>query len=280
MTPTGIVVHSTGANNPHLMRYVDCEEVCGRNRYGNHWNKPDANKMVHGFIGRDKDGAVRVINTLPYTSAAWGVGSGGKGSYNYNPTGHIQFEMCEDGLTDRAYFEEVIEAAVSYCAYLCREFSLPVESIVSHKEAHDLGYGSNHGDPHNWLKNFGMTMNDFRARVRAKMKGEVIIMGDKAVYVDELKAWFDAHAVEVKGSIPENTPAPVVSIKAGDRVVFKKGVTNWGTGSSGKSIPTWARDGKTVFTVLEIVLSGTEARIGNASGVYSGTAYVQDLEKA
>ena len=125
-----------------------------------------------------------------------------------------------------------------------------------------------------------MTMNDFRARVRAKMKGEVIIMGDKAVYVDELKAWIDAHAVEVKGSIPENTPVPVVSIKAGDRVVFKKGVTNWGTGSSGKSIPTWARDGKTVFTVLEIVLSGTEARIGNAAGVYSGTAHVQDLEKA
>jgi N-acetylmuramoyl-L-alanine amidase len=24
MTPVGIVLHSTGANNPHLKRYVDC----------------------------------------------------------------------------------------------------------------------------------------------------------------------------------------------------------------------------------------------------------------
>ena len=276
MTPTGIVVHSTGANNPTLKRYVDCEEVCGVNAYGNHWNKPDADKMVHGFIGRDKDGAVRVINTLPYTVACWGVGSGSKGSYNYNPTGHIQFEICEDGLTDRAYFEEVIEAAVSYCAYLCREFGLTAESIVSHKEAHDRGYGSNHGDPHNWMKNFGMTMDDFRARVRTKLKGEIEIMG-KYVNRDELVSWIDAHAVEVK----ENTPAPtpVVSIKAGDRVVLKNGVTNWGTGSSGKSIPTWARDGKTTFTVLEIVTGGMEARIGNAAGAYTGTAYVKDLEK-
>ena len=278
MKPVGIVVHSTGANNPHLCRYVDCPERLGVNRYGNHWNRPEAATLVHGAIGLDKEGFVTVVNTLPYTMAAWGVGKGSRGSYNYDPTGHIQFEMCEDDLTDPSYFDQVMGTAVAYCARLCREYGLAAESVVSHKEAHALGYASNHGDPENWMGRFGMTMEDFRARVRAKLKGEVTIMG-KVVNRDELVAWIDAHAVEVeKQPEPEVKPEPV-AIKAGDKVVFKSGVTQWGTGSGNKGIPSWAQDGKTTFTVLEIVKDGTEARIGNASGAYTGTAYLKDLEK-
>lgn len=109
-------------------------------------------------------------------------------------------------------------------------------------------------------------------------KGEVTIMG-KVVNRDELVAWIDAHAVEVEEQPePEVKPEPV-AIKAGDKVVFKSGVTQWGTGSGNKGIPSWAQDGKTTFTVLEIVKEGTEARIGNASGAYTGTAYLKDLEK-
>lgn len=278
MKPVGIVVHSTGANNPHLCRYVDCPERLGVNRYGNHWNRPEAATLVHGAIGLDKEGIVTVVNTLPYTMAAWGVGKGSRGSYNYDPTGHIQFEMCEDDLTDPSYFDQVMGTAVAYCAQLCREYGLAAESIVSHKEAHAQGYASNHGDPENWMGRFGMTMEDFRARVRAKLKGEVTIMG-KVVNRDELVAWIDAHAVEVEEQPePEVKPEPV-AIKAGDKVVFKSGVTQWGAGSGNKGIPSWARDGKTTFTVLEIVKDGTEARIGNASGAYTGTAYLKDLEK-
>ena len=278
MKPVGIVVHSTGANNPHLCRYVDCPERLGVNRYGNHWNRPEAATLVHGAIGLDKEGFVTVVNTLPYTMAAWGVGKGSRGSYNYDPTGHIQFEMCEDDLTDPSYFDQVMGTAVAYCARLCREYGLAAESVVSHKEAHAQGYASNHGDPENWMGRFGMTMEDFRARVRAKLKGEVTIMG-KVVNRDELVAWIDAHAVEVeKQPEPEVKPEPV-AIKAGDKVVFKSGVTQWGTGSGNKGIPSWAQDGKTTFTVLEIVKDGTEARIGNASGAYTGTAYLNDLEK-
>lgn len=278
MKPVGIVVHSTGANNPHLCRYVDCPERLGVNRYGNHWNRPEAATLVHGAIGLDKEGFVTVVNTLPYTMAAWGVGKGSRGSYNYDPTGHIQFEMCEDDLTDPSYFDQVMGTAVAYCARLCREYGLAAESIVSHKEAHAQGYASNHGDPENWMGRFGMTMEDFRARVRAKLKGEVTIMG-KVVNRDELVAWIDAHAVEVEEQPePEVKPEPV-AIKAGDKVVFKSGVTQWGTGSGNKGIPSWAQDGKTTFTVLEIVKDGTEARIGNASGAYTGTAYLKDLEK-
>jgi N-acetylmuramoyl-L-alanine amidase len=56
MVPTGIVVHSTGVNNPYLKRYVDASDEVGINRYGNHWNTamPGGKKVcVHAFIGYD-----------------------------------------------------------------------------------------------------------------------------------------------------------------------------------------------------------------------------------
>ena len=172
MTPKGIVVHSTGANNPNLKRYVDAPEEVGVNRSGNHWNNPvsvmERSVCVHSFIGYDKNNKVKVANILPYNYCCWGVGSGSKGSYNYNPA-YIQFEMCEDGLTDKTYFAAVRDVAIEYCVYLCKKFNLPVENIVSHKEAHALGYGSNHGDPDNWWSKHGYTMDMFRAAVKAKL---------------------------------------------------------------------------------------------------------------
>lgn len=146
----------------------------------------------------------------PYTWRV-GRGQGEPGSYNYDPTGAHSVEMCEDDLTDPSYFDQVMETAVAYCARLCREYGLAAESVVSHKEAHAQGYASNHGDPENWMGRFGMTMEDFRARVRAKLKGEVTIMG-KVVNRDELVAWIDAHAVEVEEQPePEVKPEPLPS---------------------------------------------------------------------
>ena len=170
MTPKGIVVHSTGANNPNLKRYVDAPAEVGVNQYGNHWNNP-ASVMgravcVHSFIGYALNKEVKVANILPYDFCCWGVGSGSKGSYNYNPA-YIQFEMCEDDCKNKEYFEAVYNVAVEYSVYLCKMFNIPVDNIVSHKEAHALGYGSNHGDPNNWWGNFGRTMKDFRAAVKA-----------------------------------------------------------------------------------------------------------------
>ena len=170
INPVGIVVHSTGANNPNLKRYVQPDDgLLGVNKYNNSWNRPGLSVGVHAFIGKDKNGDVRVYQTLPYNKSAWGVGSGKKGSYNYNPTGHIQFEICEDGLTDINYFNKAFDLAAEYCAYLCKEFNLSVDSIVGHIEAYKLGYGSNHGDPENWLKKFGKDMNWFRDLVRSKL---------------------------------------------------------------------------------------------------------------
>ncbi len=184
--PTGIVVHSTGANNKTLKRYVQPLKSdpnysaiiadIGTNRYGNDWNHSAAEMgrsvCVHAFIGVNDKGEVETYQTLPFDICCWGVGSGKNGSYNYNPTARVQFEMCEDGLTDSVYFNAVMKEAQEFCAYLCKLYGFGVDKISSHHESYLAGYGGNHGDPHNWLKPFGKNMDWFRAEVQKLLDAE------------------------------------------------------------------------------------------------------------
>jgi len=163
--PAGIVVHSTGANNPNLRRYVGPDDGrLGKNQYGNHWNRAGLEKCVHAIIGRDKNGAVCTYQLLPLNICAWGVGNGSKGSYNYDPA-YLQFEICEDALDDEVYYSQVMSEAKELCAKWCKELDIPTENVVSHREAHARGYASNHGDIDHWLKKFGDSMDLFRKDV-------------------------------------------------------------------------------------------------------------------
>ena len=103
-SPAGIIIHSTGANNPNLKRYVNAPEICGANPYRNYFDRPDSNVCPHAVIGKDKNGEVKAAKLLPWNVCCWGCGSGSKGSYNYSPA-YIQIEIAEDALNDRAYFE-------------------------------------------------------------------------------------------------------------------------------------------------------------------------------
>lgn len=184
---TGIVVHSTGCNNPNLKRYVNpvksqanyqaLLDDIGLNNYNNHWNR-SAKEMgrsvcVHAFIGKNSNGEIETYQTLPFDICCWGVGSGKLGSFNYNPTAHIQFEICEDDLTDLKYFVKVMKEAQEFCAYLCKQYGLSVGSICSHAEAYKLGYGSNHSDCDHWLKKFGKDMDWFRSEVEKLLSSAV-----------------------------------------------------------------------------------------------------------
>lgn len=170
--PVGIVIHSTGANNPNLRRYIGPDDGrIGVNRYGNHWNRARLEKCVHAIIGRDKDGTVCTYQLLPLNICAWGVGRGSKGSYNYDPV-YLQFEICEDALDDEVYYSQVMSEAKELCARWCREFNIPIENVVSHREAHARGYASNHGDIDHWLKAFGDDMNGFREDVKSLLETE------------------------------------------------------------------------------------------------------------
>ena len=184
ITPKGIVVHSTGAANPYLRRYVQPDDGrLGKNPYDNHWNAPGLDVCVNAFIGLDRDEAVRCYQTLPWNMRPWGVGSGPKGSYNST---HIQFEICEDDHSSESYCRTCFETAAQLCAFLCRRYDIPVQSVVSHHEAYRAGYGSGHVDPDNWWPKFGLSMDALRARVSALLE-----KAERLLYRVR-KSWADA----------------------------------------------------------------------------------------
>ena len=163
ITVKGIMVHSTGANNPWLKRYVGPDDgKLGKNQYNNHWNTyhPGGREVcVHGFIGKLADGTVATYQTLPWDHRGWHAG----GSANNT---HIGFEICEDDLTDGAYFAKVYKEAVELCAYLCRQYGLTEKNIICHSEGYKQGVASNHGDVMHWFPKHGKSMDTFRAEVK------------------------------------------------------------------------------------------------------------------
>ncbi len=170
--PVGIVLHSTGAANPNLRRYVDAPDLVGANLYGNHWNRSGLKKSPHIFVGLDKSGHMAACEVIPLTQACWGCGGGKKGSFNYPPTAHIQIEFCEGQISDAQYFHTGFIYLVELVADLCQRYGFTVDKICSHREAAALGYASNHGDPESYFFNFGETMDSFRSAVAVKLKSK------------------------------------------------------------------------------------------------------------
>ena len=168
ITPKGIMVHSTGANNPWLKRYIGPDDgLLGKNHYNNHWNKSGGGACVHAFIGKLADGSIATYQTLPWNHRGWHAASGKNGSANNT---HIAFEICEDGLTDGAYFKKVYQEAVELCAYLCKEYGLTESDIICHSEGYAKGIASNHSDVMHWFPKHGKSMNTFRSDVKALME--------------------------------------------------------------------------------------------------------------
>ena len=180
------MVHSTGANNPWLRRYVQPDDGrLGKNAYDNDWNRPGLDVCVHAFIGKTADGSVAVYQTLPWDRRGWHAGRGAKGSANDS---YISFEICEDGLTDRAYFDEAFRTAAELTAYLCARFGLDPKKdgvILDHSEGYRRGIASNHGDVTHWLKKFGRTMDDFRRDVIRLGEVENMTREELEALVDE-----------------------------------------------------------------------------------------------
>lgn len=202
--PKGVMVHSTGANNPNLRRYVQPIAITperaellaqlGTNPNGNHWNQARVyiytdntrtvgtrnysktlkqvlyEPCVHGFIGKLADGSVAAVQTLPWNHRGWHCGTGTSGR-SANDT-HISFEICEDGLTDGAYFAQVYQTAVELTAMLCKEYGLdPLADgvVICHQEGYRRGVASNHADVLHWFPKHGKSMDDFRADVAAEL---------------------------------------------------------------------------------------------------------------
>lgn len=134
----GILWHSTGANNPNIKRYVQPDDkasnrtallnLIGNNLNRNDWNHITLNTGVHAFIGKLADGTITTVQVGPWEKKAWGCGSGTKGSCN---NGWIQFEICEDNLNDKTYFDKVYKEACELTAYLCTLYKLDPMGTVN-----------------------------------------------------------------------------------------------------------------------------------------------------
>ena len=212
ITVKGIMVHSTGANNPNLRRYVAPDDgLLGVNNNKNDWNRPrpDGRSVcVHAFIGKLADGSIATYQTLPWDYRGWHCGGSGNNT-------HIGFEICEDDLTSKEYFEKVYKEAAELCAYLCKLYNLTEKDIVCHREGADLGIASYHADVLHWFPKFGKSMDNFRADVKALLDSS-----SGSTSSDEKKE-------------PETTVSS--EIKAGSLVQIAKGAIYY----SGKSVPNW-----------------------------------------
>ena len=180
ITPKGVMIHSTGANNPLVARYVQPVEgqsneaqlkaEIGGNRNANDWNNPGLDVCTHAFVGKLADGGVGTVQTLPWNHRGWHAGTGTSGGSANNT--HIAFEICEDDLTDEGYFRKVYQEAVELAAMLCKTYNLnPLADgvVICHSEGYQRGVASNHADVMHWFPKFGKSMDTFRADVSKAM---------------------------------------------------------------------------------------------------------------
>ncbi|SDB60842.1 hypothetical protein SAMN02910317_03245 [Ruminococcaceae bacterium FB2012] len=188
-TPKGVLWHSTGANNPWLKRYVQPDDNAankaellkklGTNAYKNDWNHIYHEAGLNFWIGKLADGTVAAVQTMPFDFRPWGCGAGNKGSCNNT---HIQFEICEDGLNDKSYFDACYKEALEMTAYLCKMYNIDpmgttvcdgvkVPTIIDHTGSCSYGLGSNHGDIQHWSRKYGITMDTVRKDVATLMGG-------------------------------------------------------------------------------------------------------------
>jgi N-acetylmuramoyl-L-alanine amidase len=188
ITPKGIMVHSTGANNPNIRRYIGPDDgLLGPNNNGNDWNRdtPEGEQVcVHAFIGKLQDGTIATYQTLPWNMRGWHCGGAANNT-------HISFEICEDGLTDPAYFSAVYAEAVELCVYLCKQYGLTEQNIICHSEGAALGLASNHADVMHWFPKHGKNMDNFREDVRDKLKEKEMPVMDNtpAAWAKEPVEW-------------------------------------------------------------------------------------------
>lgn len=203
MKVLGVLWHSTGANNPNIKRYVqpfetdsnynEIVKLLGKNEYNNDWNHIEREAGLNAWIGKLADGSIATVQTMPWNYRPWGCGNGDKGSCN---SGWIQFEICEDDLVNKDYFNSVYNEAVELTAYLCNLYNIDpngtvvhngvnVPTILCHADSCKLGLGSNHKDVLHWFKKYNKTMDN----VREDVKNKLIEIKKTSVNMTEKEIW-------------------------------------------------------------------------------------------
>lgn len=274
MTVKGVLWHSTGANNPNLKRYVQPSDNAsdrdqwlkklGTNAYKNDLNHTTGQIGLNAWIGKLADGTVAAVQSMPWDYKPWGCASGPKGSCN---NGWIQFEICEDGLKDKAYFEAVYKEACELTAYLCDLYNIDpkgtvtvngvkVPTILCHAESHELGFGSNHGDVLHWFPKFGKNMSDVRNDVEKLINAEKNVITSTEMYRVR-KSWEDS-----KSQVGAYTDLPNAK-KACDK--------------AGKDYEVYDSKGVAIYPVAPAEKEVSSYKVGDEVSLISGAKYSNGL---
>lgn len=238
-TSVGVQVHSTGANNPFLRRYVQPDDGrLGINTNGNSHNRPGVDVCANAYIGKMLDDTVAVYQTLPWDMRCWISGKGENG--NANKLGYIGYEICEDDLNSEWYFNAaVMTAAVNLTAHLCEIMGTTPDTVVDrfiegdalavmdHNELAARGLASGHADITHWLRRYGKRMSDFRKEVALAMSEGVEV---EYIDADELpqEEWTEMDKqMEIYASnggytnlreLPDTESESIEQLRNGDRV--------------------------------------------------------------
>lgn len=263
----GLMLHSVGCPQPNAETFVK------------KWNNPESSRAcVHAFI----DGNTGVVyQTLPWNHKAWHCGG------NANST-HIGVEMCEPAClkytggtsftcsekeTATAVVKRTYDVAVELFAFLCQEYGLnPLEDgvIISHKEGHDRGVASGHGDPDHLWKGLQCeyTMDTFRQAVADAMKNAANALDIKKAEQKEMQKKESADTISG------------TAVKEGDTVALTADAVYY----SGKAMPDWVKRERWIVksvsgdrAVIDKNVSGTRAicspvNTGYLRAVSAGTA--------
>lgn len=166
ITVKGLMIHSVGCPQPKAAPFIS------------NWNKPGATALAHAIIEPNGN----VYQLLPWKRRGWHAGGSANDSYigvemtepsTIKYVGGSSFVEIKDGKNTKKHVLATYEVAVELFAKLCKDYKLnPMGKnvIISHRKGHELGIASNHGDvEHIWNK-YGLTLEQFRKDVKAKME--------------------------------------------------------------------------------------------------------------
>lgn len=192
-TPIGIQLHTIGTGQGTAQSVAD------------YWNQSAVSACVTYIVDCDTPG--KVLQCLPEDYYTWA--DAGYGNKNL-----ITFEICESDyikytsganytVTNESKFKEDImrgyNTAVLLCADICKRYGwnptakLPsgLYLISSHDEGRRAGLSSAHVDPTHVWNRFGLTMDKFRADVKAAMNGTVVEQPATEQWYRVRKTWTD-----------------------------------------------------------------------------------------
>lgn len=271
--PVGVLWHDTAAGNPSIKRYVQPYEtdtnynemiaLLGKNKYNNDWNHIEHEAGLNAWIGLLADGSMATVQAGEWDKHPWGCGGGNKGSCNgyikkdgkttWTNEHWIQFEICDDGYKDEAYFKRAYKEACEFTAYICELYGIDpngtvtyngvtVPTILCHADSYKLGLGGNHGDIYSWFKKFGYDMTNVRKDVAA-------LMGKTT-----------------------QTEQPAVQFNKGDVVKIKEGVTTY---YDGTKMASWVP--KSTLYVRDFKDNNRIVISTLKEGAITGTVFATDL---